>query len=296
MNRVKQLSPWQFVVFRICFGIYLFVHFVRLLPYAGELFSAQGMLGDARLNFTFGVLPNPLEHFDSSAFVVGWVVALAVLALFFTLGIGRRICALLLWFGWACLFNRNNLILNPGLPYVGLLLLLCALIPIGEPLCFMRRPVRELWAMPAVVFWVAWVLLAAGYTFSGGYKLLSPSWTDGSALWHLLHNPLARPGVARDLLLSLPPDWLRVLTWLALAGEILALPLSVHRRGRLLAWVWMGAMHAGILLVVDFADLTWGMLMMHLFTFDPEWTCRFSQRCATSTLPRPERWKGLFST
>lgn len=30
-------------------------------------------------------------------------------------------------------------------------------------------------------------------------------------------------------------------------------------------------MHLGILLVVNFADLTIGMLMIHLFTFDPRW-------------------------
>jgi predicted DCC family thiol-disulfide oxidoreductase YuxK len=30
-------------------------------------------------------------------------------------------------------------------------------------------------------------------------------------------------------------------------------------------------MHLGILLVVDFADLTLGVIMIHLFTFDPSW-------------------------
>jgi predicted DCC family thiol-disulfide oxidoreductase YuxK len=30
-------------------------------------------------------------------------------------------------------------------------------------------------------------------------------------------------------------------------------------------------MHLGILLVVDFADLSLGMVMIHLFTFDPAW-------------------------
>jgi len=39
----------------------------------------------------------------------------------------------------------------------------------------------------------------------------------------------------------------------------------------LASWCWMVAMHLGILFVVDFADLTFGMLMIHLFTFDPDW-------------------------
>ena len=38
------------------------------------------------------------------------------------------------------------------------------------------------------------------------------------------------------------------------------------------------AMHLGILFVVDFADLTFGMV--HLFTFDPDWLPARSPRSA----------------
>jgi predicted DCC family thiol-disulfide oxidoreductase YuxK len=271
MERVKPVSPWQFACFRIIFGSYLMVHFADLLPYAGELFSGEGSLANPRLNFTFGVLPNPLEHFQSPTFVVSFVAGLCLMSLAFPVGFFRRGAALVLWFGWACLFNRNNLILNPGLPYVGLLLLLSAVIPPGEPLSLGKHPDRQSWQLPAMVYWSAWFLLAAGYTYSGFYKLFSPSWTDGSALLHLLDNPLARPGLFRDLLLTLPPGALKILTWVALTGELVALPFSFYRRGRMIIWLGMLAMHLGILLVVDFADLTFGMLMIHLFTFDPAW-------------------------
>ena len=271
MSSTKNISPWQFACFRIFFGSYLAVHFTGLLPYAGELFSGSGLLANPKLNFTFGILPNPLEHFQSAFFATAFVATLMLFSVAFTLGAFRRTMALLLWFGWACLFNRNNLILNPGLPYVGLLLLLCVLTPPGEPLSFIARKSSRPWAMPAMVYWSAWFLLAAGYTYSGVYKLLSPSWTDGSALLHLINNPLARPGFLRDVLLALPGDFLKLLTWGALAGEVLALPLSLFRRGRLASWLWMMAMHLGILLVVDFADLTFGMVMIHLFAFDPDW-------------------------
>ena len=271
MDRIKNISPWQFACFRMLFGSYLVVHFAGLLPYGGELFSGAGLLADPKLNFTFGVLPNPLEHFHSPAFAVGFIGGLLVLSLAFTFGLFRRTVALLLWFGWACLFNRNNLILNPGLPYVGLLLLLCAIVPPGEPLSVGRGRNARGWQMPAMIYWCAWFLLATGYTYSGFYKLFSPSWTDGSALLHLANNPLARPGLLRDLLLALPENFLKLLTWGALLGEILALPLSFHRRGRLLSWLWLMGMHLGILMVVDFADLTFGMVMIHLFTFDPAW-------------------------
>jgi predicted DCC family thiol-disulfide oxidoreductase YuxK len=271
MNATRLYPAWQFAFFRIVFGLYLFVHFAQLIPWAGELFSRTGMLGDARLNFTHGILPNPLERWDTPAFATGFLAMLTLLAGLFTLGIARRTTALLLWFGWACLFNRNNLILNPGLPYVGLLLVLCALVPPGEPWSFRRRPADPDWKLPAMIYWVAWWLLMLGYTASGLWKLDSPSWLDGSALHHLLTNPLARPNFLRSLLLELPSPCLQVLTWLALAGEILTLPLALFRRTRWLAWTWMLAMHLGLLCVVNFADLTLGLVMIHLFTFDLGW-------------------------
>ncbi len=33
----------------------------------------------------------------------------------------------------------------------------------------------------------------------------------------------------------------------------------------------MLSMHAALLVLVDFADLSLGMVMLHLFTFDPAW-------------------------
>ena len=270
MNSTRQMSPWQFTAFRIIFGVYLAIHFAQLLPYAGELFGSHGVLANPRLNPLHGLFPNPLAWISWSGFPALFIALLVIASLAFTAGSYRRASALVLWFGWACLFNRNNLIANPGIPYMGLLLILCALVPPGEPISIRKRASAPAWCMPSAIYWGAWGLLALGYTFSGVWKLFSPSWVDGTALTHLLDNPLARPGWTRDILSQWPP-LLKVLTWIALGGEILFLPLSITRRGRLIAWLWMALMHMGILLVVDFADLTFGMLMIHLFTFDPKW-------------------------
>ena len=265
---MKALSPHQFTIFRIALGIYLTLHFIDLIPYSAELFSRAGMLGNARLNFTYGVLPNPLEWWDTPRFATAFVAGLAALSIAFTVGVCRRVVAFALWFGLACLFNRNNLISNPSLPYVGMLLLLSIIVPVGEPFSVRRK--KEDWVFPSGVYWAAWALLAAGYAFSGWTKLQSPSWLDGSALEHVLNNPLARPGVVRNSLLQFP-SMLQLLTWATLALELLFLPLCFHRIGRLVAWAAMCSLHIGILLLVDFADLTIGMLMVHLFTFDRTW-------------------------
>ena len=36
-------------------------------------------------------------------------------------------------------------------------------------------------------------------------------------------------------------------------------------------WLTLALMHVAIIAVINFTDLSLGMLMIHLFTFDPEW-------------------------
>lgn len=263
------MKPLQFALFRIVFGAYLCVHFATLVPWAGEVWSNQGVLPDAATSPLHGLFPNFLALFDGPSAVQAFVAALALAAALFAFGIARRSCAALLWYGATCLVDRNPLTSNPGLPYVGLLFLLTILVPPGEGLSPERR--RDAWVFPRRVYDVAFLLLMAGYTFSGWTKLSSPSWMDGSAVRLVLENPLARPGMLRDILLSMPSWALACMTWATLALELSALPLCLSRRGRPVAWLALLAMHAGLVLVIDFADLTLGMVMAHLFTFDPGW-------------------------
>lgn len=272
MQAIAPVTPRQFACFRIIFGAYLAVHFAHLVPWASELFSREGVLPTATLNPTYGILPNVLAWWDSPAFVTAFLVTLAGLSVLFALGVARQAVAVLLWYGWACLFNRNVLIGNPSIAYVGLLLLLTTLIPAREPLrAFGRKAASDEFYVPATVYWAAWVLMAAGYTFSGVVKLSSPSWMDGTAVWHVVQNPLARDGLLRDVVLGLPAWGFQLLTWKTLALEILFLPLALWRWTRPLIWLAMVGMHIGILALVSFADLSAGMLMLHLFTVDSRW-------------------------
>jgi hypothetical protein len=175
-----------------------------------------------------------------------------------------RAVALASWAVSAMLYMRDPLIANPALPFVGLLLLVHGLFPEHDP---DRRPWHRLTSAYGLVF----VVLAVGYSYSGMTKLLSPSWLDGSALRHVLENPLARPSVLRDILLATPPVFLRAMTYGVLALEIAFAPLCFWRPTRALAWSATVVMHLGILVLVDFADLTLGILLVHAFTFDPAW-------------------------
>jgi len=288
--RLYQVAPVtgrQFAIFRIALGAYLAVHFAHLMPWGTELFSRQGVLAKASLSPIHGILPNVLAWWDSPAAVTAFLSAMVVCSVLFAMGVARRSMAGILWYGWACLFNRNVLISNTGIPYVGLLLLLTTLVPPAEPRRFRRadRNPAE-FHVPLMVWVAAWVLMAAGYTFGGIVKLQSPSWVNGTAMWHLLNNPLTRPGFLRDIAVALPARAIALMTWVLLTLEVVFLPLALWRVTRPFIWTAMLCTQAVFMILVGSADLTAPMLMLHLFTFDPRWVPRRQIRPA----PLQNRW------
>lgn len=274
---MKRESAWtggQYSVVRAVLGGYLFVHFVGLLPWAAELFSNRGMLPDARTSPLAHLFPNVLVYADSPAAVTGLIALAAVASLLLAAGAAARPSAIVLWYASACLLGRNPLISNPGIPFVGWILLAIACLPAapwGSWAARGRVDPDGGWRFPRPIFVAAWVVMATAYTYSGVTKLVSPSWLNGTALARVLVNPLARPGFVKELLLELPRGLLTAATWGVLALELSFAPLALFRRTR--PWVWsaMVLVHLGLMVVVDFVDLTAGMLMIHLFTFDPEW-------------------------
>lgn len=264
----------QYSIFRVLLGLYLFQHFLTLLPWGAEVFSNRGALPDASASPLIHLFPNVLAVLDHPQFVSFLLLLGAFVSGLFVVGFGDRPAAITLWYLLACLFGRNPLISNPALPFIGWLLLLQAVLPkapYGSWSARGRTDVGRNWHMPESAFALAWILIAAGYSYSGYTKLVSPSWVDGSAFARVLQNPLARPTALRAWLLALPQVSLRLATWSALILELTFAPLALFRRARPWIWTAMVGLHTGLLALVSFADLTAGMLLVHLFTFDPAW-------------------------
>lgn len=254
----------RYALLRVVVGVYLVVHFAGLVPFAAELFSRDGVVPTIALNPLGRLFPNLLGVADSPAVARGVLIAAVGLATSFTLGVADRFAAVALWYVWACLLGRNPLISNPSIPYVGWLLLAHALV---AP----TRRADASWRLPRAVHEAAWAVLALGYTYSAATKLCSPSWLDGSAVAHVVAGPLGRPGVLRDAFLALPTGLLAAASYGSLVLELLFAPLSLVRRLRPWLWVALLGMHVGLIALVDFADLSLGMIMFHAFTFDPAW-------------------------
>jgi hypothetical protein len=257
--------------FRLIVGAYLCVHFLHLAPWAAEVFSSRGVLPDAHLSPLVSLFPNVLAFADSPAFVTAFIAAAGCAGLLFALGAADRACGLYMFYVLACLYGRNPLIANPSLPYVGWLLLAHAALPSLPVGVGLWRPESPGWAFSRPLQTAAWFLLAAGYSFSGYTKLVSPSWLDGTAVARVLESPLARPGFLREALLALPAALLRPMSYGALALELLFLPLALIPRVRPLLWSALLGMHLSLMALIDFADLSFGMVIFHLFVADPGW-------------------------
>jgi hypothetical protein len=236
------------------------------------------MIADPQWSPTYGYFPNILHWIDySSTLLSAFLISLTCLSVMFALRlVAPRFIAFLLWYGWACLLNRNVLISNPGIPYVGLLLLAFSLITFlkqktgdGEDEKLELNPQVFPW-----LYWGGWTLYAIGYTISGLHKLQSPSWIDGSALRHVLQSPLSRDNTLCHYLLDMNPLVLQISTWGSLFAEISFLPLGLFYHTRKLYWLMFLALHLGVLFVVNFTDLTLGVLTMHFFLLDPRWFFR----------------------
>lgn len=258
-------------------GIYLITHFSQLISYGTELFSSDGLL-PAELSPLLGIVPNPLAVYDAPITVTLLLVTGVLCGVAVMLGIFDRVGGLVASVILAWLFARNPLIANPSMPVVGWMLLVNAILPRGAYGQLAARGQPERWAAwfyPRPIWIASWVLLAVAYSYSGYTKLLSPSWVDGTAIQIVLENPLARDHFLRLMVLALPPLFLSVLTWIVLVIELLFVPLCFWVFTRRWAWLSMLAIQLGFLLLLDFADLTFPMLLIHALTFDRRWLSKY---------------------
>jgi hypothetical protein len=264
----------QYSVYRALFGLYLAIHYFRFVAWGQELFSKNGILPIASLSPLARLFPNVLAIWDSPFFVQVLLIGATCLSVLFAIGLWDRVAAGLLWYLGACFLGRNPLIANPALPYIGWLLLAHTFLPeapCGSLMARIQGKSNDDWRMTPSIYLAAWIVMALGYTYSGAMKMTSPPWLDGSPLERILSNPLARPGYLRLCLLALPPVLLKCATWGSLGLEIAFAPLALLRRAR--PWIWsaMLCLHFGLLLLISFPDLTAGMVLLHLFTFNPAW-------------------------
>jgi len=270
-------SNWtagMFAVFRILLGSYLVVHFLHLIPWGVEVFGDGGTLRSSSVSPLMGIVTNPLNIIGDGYFISALLTLGAIGGFLIALGKWDRVAAAVSMIILAWLYQRNPLIANPSLPLLGWMLLAYCFIPlggIGRTFANKNLMTDFNWRLPGYIWWAGWIVLGVAYSYSGYTKLLSPSWVDGSAISVVLQNPLARDYFLNSFLLSIDPWFLKMLTWGITWIELLFLPLIIFKSTRLIVWTLMFIVQFGFLFLLNFADLTFPMLLIHLLLFDPQW-------------------------
>lgn len=265
---MRTLSPSQFFSFmRTLLGLWLVCHFFFLIPYGEELFSSRGIQvagGALYLKEFLSPLRSPLG--------IRILLILSFFAsLLFTFKFFRRSSAFFLFLTWIFLFHQDLLSYNPGLPYVGWLLLAMSLIDSNEERFFWENKSNNFF-FPPILFWGLWLVVALGHGASGIHKILySPLWREGRALVYVFDYPATRGDFFSGLYFQLPLLLQRVLNWSVVVVEIsfvLALPMPKLRKS---IWTANLLMHFGILIFLKFAALSIVMLIIHGFMIECGW-------------------------
>ena len=269
----KDYPPTFFAVWRIVFGLYLTWIFVRLAPYASEIYLSLSSPIDAtsKASSIWGVV-NIFPYIQSPASVTGFVVFLAFLSLLLTLGVWRRLCAALLFYGWSVLYIQNPIAFDPSAGYIGLLLLGLVVIPLGEPYVLLKSRQRdeESWFMPSVLYWGFWLILGLSFSISGYEKLQSSLWSSGEAIQYMLTSQIGFDNIAASLILMASPIT-TFLTWLILYSQLLAVPSLMFSWTRFGLWGITVCLFTCSLLFLDLTEVIVGVLIFLAFLFDVSW-------------------------
>lgn len=195
---------------------------------------------------------------DSPVMRVALLIAGAALCVLFGIGLYDRAAALGIGVIWMCLLDRDALRNDPTNLIVAGLLLLHVLLPpaaYGSWAARGRVDPGGGWRVPPRIFAAAWVALALSYGYSGGAKL-GPPWHDGTDLTRAVELPSWLSDLAEGTVLAL---------------ELLFWPLALVPRLRPWLWTAMLLIHLPLVALIDFADRSLGLVMLHLFAFDPGW-------------------------
>ena len=166
----------------------------------------------------------------------------------------RRVSALLLSVVLIVLLILNQ-VPSPELKYINLLLVMFSLFKVENVFSPMSNTVKN----------AIWFSFGLGYSISGYYKLKTPLWQSGQfMLKFVTHNQNFNQ--AFDFLSSFP-ILLQTGTHFALIAELTALPLCLFKKTRLLSLVSLTAMQIGLLFIADVNQITFGVLIFHLFIF-----------------------------
>ncbi|ETX06000.1 MAG: hypothetical protein ETSY2_19700 [Candidatus Entotheonella gemina] len=253
-------------IFRVLVGILAFAYFLCILREVPDFSAPDGLLDHELLHRIFWYIRLSLFQPGMPAWSFYSVFALACVgALGIIIGYRVKLCAGVLFAIAVSTYRWNFIVMNVDDALMHFSLFWLLLLPVGQTLvwrdwrqegaaCFNR------WCgltVPGTAVRCLLVNVCLVYLIAGLWKLESPFWRDGFALYAILRLPVA----------YMPDLWqphhlpiLRAMSYLALIVELLLPVLLTSSRGHWLKWIGLCGQvgfHLGIIITlkVPFANL-----------------------------------------
>jgi hypothetical protein len=298
-----ELDPFVLGLFRVALGAYVLLFYVMLAPSWTFYYGVEGITPHARADVT-GYLPLlPILWFVESDAVLWALYAVSVAsAILFALGVLWRVSGFWLWHMNLALLFGNSYVVNGEEQVMSLLLLFALFLPLGSSLTLrqlcdpaQRRAMSRGDAVPRVKVWAFRALqvhLMLVYLLSVPDKLSDVAWRDGTLVYYaMMATDYPRwPGLEifawGNAIVS------RVLTWFAVAVEVLVPFLIWFRRLRVPCVLAAMALHVGMGLLLEGVMMFNGAMLVGMLLFLPSgrtrvWIARLLTGRPSAPLPMP---------
>lgn len=236
------------------------------------------------------------QQLDGRAFDLGYVLTI-LFALCLAIGFTTRLAAIMTLFLWMSLYVANPFVGSGGDAVLRMTLLYVCLTDSGRRwsvdawLRARRGDVRE-WIRPwittlfhniGLILMIHQIIIV--YVASAFWKVQSPRWLDGTAVYYPLHTDAYSPW--HDILqplFTLAPV-IAGASWMAIIAQLLFPVLLVYRPTRMLALVVITGMHAGIGIFMGIGFFSLAMIAVDVvLVSDASWASAW-QRANRIALP-----------
>jgi hypothetical protein len=247
---IKKIPYYRFGYFFL--SSFMVYYFLSLVIYAKDILSPlEGIYAGTALCRWLTLLVD--THVKQMVFsLLGFLASIGML-----INWKRRFCISIVVFCWMIVHLIIYPIFLPSDGSIGFLLLLL--------LCYKGNTFDR---FPDHFIYLLRLLMALGYTVSGLHKLYSPSWISGDAIRYSLLYPNSYDHFLVQYILSLPPIFLKCLTWGFFYLELFYLPLFLFRPFRNIIFYLMTIYLMGTLFCIKIGGIVVGSLIFHFFAWN----------------------------
>ncbi len=271
----EPISPATIGLFRIAFGIVVFLTVLGKFPGRVIFYGAEGLVKYESMNFYF---PDSILFFrfmpeHDPALMIYFLGFLAITASLI-LGFQTRICSILVFMGLMALSNRNPYVDNNGDNFLRINAFWAMFAELGKAYSVDRwLAVRKGLAPPSLVPTPPWgqrllQLQLAYLYFEAAVTKSGPSWLNGTALYYALNYLEIR---RFDFFWAFKHLWqIQTLTYGTMVAEISACSLIWFRKLRYPIILAAVALHLGINVLMQFPIFQYVMLASLVTFIYPE--------------------------